>query len=78
MWKITINDITVFQKESNRWINMPSRQYEEEGKKKYFPFIRFDDPEIAERFTKTVLTLFDEWLKTKKEKPAEVQMEVPF
>ncbi len=32
---IEIRDITVHLKDKRRWLNMPSRQYEEEGQKKW-------------------------------------------
>lgn len=40
-WNLTINDITIFNKDGRRWISFPSRQYEVENVKKYAPYIVF-------------------------------------
>jgi hypothetical protein len=40
---LTINDCTVFQKGDKKWISFPSREYMNNGEKKYFQLIRFDE-----------------------------------
>jgi len=57
-----INDILYFKKDNNRWIALPSKEYEHEGKKKYHWYIHFEDPKIMEGFQKKVLQAIDEYL----------------
>lgn len=42
-WGCTIFGITLYEKEGKRWINLPSREYEKDGKKVHLPFIRFEE-----------------------------------
>ena len=55
-WDMEINNIMVFQNEKGAWISMPSREFENEEKKKCFaPFIKFGKPETKERFQKAIM-----------------------
>ena len=60
MMNFTINNITVWQKDGKKWISMPSREYESEGKKKYFAYCRFEDKQINDNFQATVLKAYEE------------------
>ena len=57
-WELTINDVTYFVKEGRRWISFPSREYEKDGEKKYWPFIKFPK-ERMEAFTTAVIAQID-------------------
>lgn len=78
-WGVTINDIGVFQKNGNRWVNLPCRSYEDNGEKKFFPYISFETRETKDSFSKKVLEALDEFSKNNQiEEKQPSQMEVPF
>ena len=81
-WGVTLNDLAIFQKNGHRWINMPARQYEDQGEKKFFAYIRFDTPELRDAFAKKALDTLDEYCKnnTPQEPPPsqENHEEAPF
>jgi len=80
-WSLTINRITVFQKDNRRWISMPSESFEKDGEKKYFPLVKFDEREVMDRFSRHVLESLDEYLlKLNAQEPRrhEEQEELPF
>ena len=54
-----INDMRLFEKGNQRWVNLPSRQYEENGEKKYFPINSFKDQKDYEEFKAEVLKALD-------------------
>ena len=58
-WGVDINSITLYMKDGKRWINLPSREYEEDGVKKYSPIIFFKDKRILEEFNKQALKAID-------------------
>ncbi len=64
-WGMYINDMNLFQKEGKRWVTMPSRMYEKDGTKKYFPYCGFEKSELTERFNTSVLKAIDEYMITK-------------
>lgn len=79
---LVIRDCTFFDSGGKRWVSMPSREYESEGKKKYFSFVIFESREIDERFKAAILQAVDEHLskmniKKSKEEKFE-QGEFPF
>lgn len=51
-WNIEIRDCSFFRKTSTNaeWIGWPSRTYEENNEKKYFPYFTFIDPAKAKSF----------------------------
>jgi len=53
----------VFSKNGRRWINMPSREYQdqESGEKKYISIMRFMEKTHNEAFCKAALQALDEW-----------------
>jgi len=77
-----IKDITVFNKNGNRWISFPSRIVEDQGEKKYFPYVRFEAAEVQKSFQEKVLTSLDSWMLKNPEQleapPASEQCELPF
>lgn len=59
MRNFVINNITVWEKNGKRWVSMPSREYESEGKKKFFAHCRFEDREINDQFQNAILDAFE-------------------
>ena len=59
---LEIRDLTLHEKNGNRWFNMPSRPYEDEnGDTKYSYIIFFPDKDRARQFQKAVLKALDEF-----------------
>jgi hypothetical protein len=60
---LEIRDLTVHQKGDRRWINMPSRPYQNsEGKTSYSFIILFPDKERSQQFQTAVLKALDKYL----------------
>jgi len=76
-WGITINEIGVFQSNGRRWVSLPSRMYEVEGEKKYFPYICFDEKTHKDAFSDAVIKALDEFSSAQPIKES-VEMELPF
>lgn len=57
---MVINDVKLFVKGENHWVQMPSKSYESNGEKKYFPLVQFTNKEIEKEILTTVA---DEMLK---------------
>lgn len=63
-WGVEINGCALYKKEGRRWVNFPTREYEnEEGEKKFMPLIRFRNKEHQTAFTKKAKEAIDEWCK---------------
>ena len=55
-----IRECTLFKSGDKKWINLPSRQYEAEGKKKYYPFNGFDDRDMEDKFKAKIMEAAEE------------------
>ena len=47
---LLIRDVALFEINGKSWVNMPSKQYEVDGKKRYWPYLAFENKEIDEQF----------------------------
>lgn len=54
---IVFEGLTVFKKDSRRWLSFPSKK-DDEGK--YWPYIRFENRENKEKFDLAVLKILDD------------------
>ncbi len=62
-WKITLNEIKIFEKGANRWIGMPSREYvNDTNEKKYIELITFDNEGVKNRFRSQIMGAIDKFL----------------
>jgi hypothetical protein len=59
---LLIRDCTLFESNEKKWINLPSKQYEVEGKKKYFSYLAFEDRSIDDKFKEAVLNAVLEFM----------------
>lgn len=57
-----IRRIKVFDKQGNRWINMPSEEYEKDGKKQYFALNAFEDPKLQMSFQNKFFNALETYL----------------
>lgn len=53
-WGVEILDIKIFSKGSSRWLSLPSRVFEVDGKKSYAPYLRFPNKDLHDAFASAV------------------------
>ena len=62
-WKMTLHEVKIFEKGSNRWLGMPAREFvTPENEKKYIELISFDNENIKNRFRSQILGAVDTFL----------------
>jgi len=59
---LEVRDVKIFQKDGRRFIGMPSRQYEKDGKKAYYAYVRIPNRDTSDAFTTQVITALDAYL----------------
>ena len=82
-WKMTLNEIKIFEKGANRWIGMPSREFTNDaGEKKFIELITFDNEGVKNRFRSQIMGAVDKFLQANPDmKPVDVikeDDELPF
>lgn len=70
----TIRDVSIFDSNGVKGIGMPARQYEQDGKKKYYKYFIPETPEIGKAFETLVLAKLEKYLQT----PSVHNDELPF
>lgn len=60
---LIIENISFFQKDNRKWINLPARKVEKDGKPHWQPLIRFEDPSVMKKFSLAVLELIEGYFK---------------
>lgn len=56
---LIIHDCALFEKNNRRWVNLPSRQYESQGEKKFAPLVAFLDRDTEDDFQFHALAAID-------------------
>jgi|AntAceMinimDraft_16_1070373.scaffolds.fasta_scaffold61780_1 hypothetical protein len=59
---LEIRDITVHNKNDSRWIGLPAKPYEKDGKTQYSYIVNFYDNNAGDKFQAQVLEGLDEYL----------------
>lgn len=64
-WQMTLRGICVFEKGQNRWITLPSKEFDDNmtGAKKYVEMIPFDTDSVKQRFRNQIMGAIDKYLK---------------
>jgi hypothetical protein len=52
---LLIRDCTLFESGANRWVTLPSKPYEVDGKKKYFSYLAFEERNLDDKFKEMIL-----------------------
>lgn len=52
---LLIRDCTLFESGGKRWITLPSKQYEVDGKKKYFSYLAFEERNLDDKFKDAIM-----------------------
>jgi hypothetical protein len=60
-WGLNIRQCTYFDNGKKRWINLPTREYQDEktGEKKHFMLVRFMSQELQDKFSNACLEKID-------------------
>lgn len=76
---LVIRDCTLFESNDKRWINLPSKEYEAEGKKKFAPYLLYEEREMNDKFKDSIMNAALE-MRTKHAAPAQSDAfeDVPF
>lgn len=81
-WKLTMHDVKIFEKGSNRWIGMPAKEFTNElGEKRYTELMTFDCEAVKNRFRSQIMGAIDKFLSANPDmKPEDVitDEEIPF
>jgi hypothetical protein len=77
---LQIRECTLFESGPKRWINLPSRQYQDsEGKTKYFPFLAYEERSMDDKFKEMIIKAVDEYMaKNLTERKEEPKGDFPF
>lgn len=60
---VIIEEMSLFQKGTNRWVAFPSRAYQsQDGAKKYFHYARFEEQQTMRDFSHAVCKALDAYL----------------
>ena len=61
-WDLEVFGFKLYSKEGNRWVNAPAREYiNNEGEKKFAPYIRFREKEHYDTFLEQAKLAIDKW-----------------
>jgi hypothetical protein len=63
-WKMNLHGVNIFQKGTQKWLGMPSRQWEKDGETKWLEMISWADAPTAKRFRDQVMEAVDKYLAT--------------
>lgn len=70
-WQMTLREICVFEKGTNRWIALPSKETDDGfGGKKFNEMIVFDTDAVKNRFRNQIMGAIDKFLKENPEMKA--------
>ena len=78
---LLIKECSYFESGDKKWINLPSRQYEVEGKKKYASYICYEDRDLDDKFKASIMKSVEEYivkLSSTQEKIPVAEDEFPF
>ena len=59
---LIIKDCSYFESGDKKWINLPSRQYEVEGKKKYASYLCYEDRDLDDKFKGSIMKCVEEYI----------------
>lgn len=59
---LIIKDCSFFESGDKKWINLPSRQYEVDGKKKYASYLCYEDRSMDDAFKAAIMKAVQEYM----------------
>jgi hypothetical protein len=75
---LVIKDCSLFESNGKKWVNLPARMYEVDGKKKYAEYIGYEDRSLNDKFKEGILHAAEEM---RNRNPGQVKSdsdEIPF
>ncbi len=74
-----INDCAYMSKDGKRWISFPQKKVEVNGETKYYPYNKFEERDMQDKFMEQVMKLVEMKLSVKDDKKSSYeQREIPF
>lgn len=76
---LVIKDCSLFESGAKKWINLPSRIYEVDGKKKYAEYLGYEDRALNDKWRESILQAAEE-MRGRNSGPVKRDMddEIPF
>jgi len=62
-WGLEINNVALFEKDGRKWVSMPQRMVEKDGKKEYFPYLRFTEKSRSQAFSDAAVKGIEEFIR---------------
>jgi|SRR6185436_9390230 len=59
---LVIRDCTLFDSSGKQWISFPSKEYESQGKKKYFSYIAYENQDMDKKFKDSILKAANDYV----------------
>jgi len=50
----TIFGCSMYEKDGKKWVNVPSKEIVKDGVKSYLPFMKFDNRDISDKFSRKI------------------------
>lgn len=76
-WGIIINDVKLLNKGDRYWVSFPSKQYEKDGKKQFWPYIQIPDKnlenKLQEDIKKAIFAMLENIKESRKEEFQQTQ-----
>lgn len=63
---LIIKDCVLFNANGKKWITLPSKQYESDGKKKYFSYLSYENIEMDRKFKEIILKSVEDYIEKNK------------
>jgi hypothetical protein len=71
-WKMTLHEIKIFEKGTNRWIGLPAKEFTNDaGEKKFVELVSFDNDGVKNRFRNQIMGAIDKFLQENPEMKTE-------
>lgn len=82
-WKMTLHEVKIFEKGTNRWVGLPAKEIvNSSGEKKYNELVTFDSESVKSRFRGQIMGAVDKFLASNPDMEPEAVIkptdEVPF
>ena len=61
-WEAEIQGVAFFNKNGQRWITLPGKEYEKDGEKKFAPFLRFRETQTYRTFVEHASKAIDRYI----------------
>jgi len=75
---LVIRECTLFENNGKKWVNLPSKAYESDGKKKYMSYLFYEEKELDDKFKEMIKQAAEEMKEKCGNLGIENNEEIPF